>query len=788
MSRPDRSPRRLPTTTFVARLSCILRVSVAGLAVLLPGCGDAPAPSAARVALTGATAGSEPAVHVVQRFTPPRERDQWSITADDISLVPNGEGQAGGELLRLTRDQVGTPIRLVRSGRFDLAAFDRVRVSLAASGGTLASAAFLRDGHVVAATEAVSVTHLATVGSVELPLPPVAAERGVATTLVLIFGDTPRAVRLASVELLSTPAARLVPPADGAQTLAALGDQARRGVGVSSGRPVQATFSVPPDGVLGFGLGVPPDGRWQGEDPRLVVTLSAADGNPPDVLETREFPLRRGERVPVWTSVQWPLGREPGERVVVRYEVLAPAGQQAACVVSEAAVWSRTLPPRPPLLLVTTDTHRGDHLGGAGRGVGVQTPVLDALAARGVLFEDCFVSANYTNPSHMALMTGNHPRDVGVLDNKHGLRDSAQTLAERLHEVGYRTWAALSAHHLGDTVSGLGQGFDRMTWPDLPQRPSAETLDVVEDWLTPVDGQPDERPLFLWLHVFDAHRPYDPPEDLLARYYDGPADPYDSTLPELPAELELPPEMDGLRVLDHPRAQYKALVSYLDAQLARMLDHPSMAGAVVAVVGDHGEELGDHDVWFDHAELYQDTLHVPLILAWPEAPAGTRVSRPVSHLDLGRTLLDLLGESAVPFPGISLAPVGESETPSNAPRYALSSHGSSASLTADGLHLILHLRTGHRRYEHHQVELYDLRSDPACQQDLVETRPAEARALRAQLVRWLGEAAEDTLQGETVTDPEVLADLARLGYTGEAGTGNATLWVPDDCAWCLRVE
>ncbi len=767
-----RGPRSVATVLLVAL-------------ALATACAEPPPPPPERLVPHPVSDTPTPGAVLLERFVPADERGGWSLDADAVTRQPLDDAHPdGAQMLRLESHTPGTPVTLRRAGSYDLARIDRVRLELGCTGGTLVSAAFARRGAVLVATAPVSATHHAQVGPLDLVLQPAAADRGTADTLLLYFGDTPRAIRLASVALVETPAAALVPdPADGPR-LALVGEQARRGVGVSTGRPVEVSFTAPPDGVLAFAAAAPTMGRWTGDDPELVLTLAPESGPSRDT----RVRLARDADAP-WRDVRVLLDGLEGRRVTARWSLDGPPGQDASCVVAEVAAWSRRLPPRPPILLVTTDTHRGDHLGAAHEGVEVDTPVLDALAARGVLFEDCFSTVNYTNPSHMALLTGRHPRDVGVLTNKQPVDGAAETLAERLRDAGYRTWAALSAHHLGDDVSGLGQGFDRMAWPDLPQRPAQVTLDVVAGWLDAegLAGE-DERPLFLWVHVFDAHRPYDPPDELVARYYDGPADPYDPSLPPLPGDVHLPGRLAGLRVLDHAFAQYKALVTQLDGQLARVLDHPRMTGAVVAVVGDHGEEFGDHATWFDHAELYRDTLHVPLVLAGPGVPAGLRDDRPVSHLDLGRTLLDLAGLRDVDFPGTSLVATGDASAASRdgVPRFALSSHGSSASITLGGLHLVLNLRGGHTLYEHHQVELYDLRADPACLDDLVDERADVAKALRARLVAWLREAPDEGLAAPAIDDPQVLADLAALGYTGGAAGGHAATWEDDGCDWCAR--
>ncbi|MDG2150239.1 MAG: sulfatase [Planctomycetota bacterium] len=716
---------------------------------------------------------------------PADDVSQWSQSGSETLSVSQAKSEPGKQdgslVMHLKSITPGEGMSLSHRGKFDLGAIDRVQLRVTCANGTRFFARFLRKGRLLAKTKDALSMHMNSLGELTLKLPPSAMESGVADTFELHISKTAHLVELEAIEFVSTPAASLVPPANGETELAQVGQEARRGVGVSVGRPVEAVFTGPPEGVLGFGLAVPASSRWRGDDPNLVLTLTA-EGTPPRVSR---YPLTRGPAQSAWRDFRVPLVGLAEKRIRAHFEVEVSPGQDAACIVSEAAVWSRQLKPRPPLLLVTTDTHRADHLGGAVRGVGVETPVLDGLAARGVFFEDCFSTANYTNPSHMALMTGRHPRDLGILSNKQAISGAAETLAESLRNEGYRTFAALSARHLGDPGSGLGQGFDRMAWPDTLQRRSEHTLAIVEQWL----DSDDERPLFLWLHVFDAHRPYDPPPELLDRYYDGPADPFDETLPPLPEGIVLPSEMSGLRVLDYPRAQYKALVSHLDQQLARVLDHQRMQEAVVAVVGDHGEEFGDHEVWFDHAELYPDTLHVPLLLAWPGGPEGKRDKRAVSHLDLGRTMLDLLGLDDVSFPGTTLLKTRDGESQDGGkPRFALSSHGSSASITLGGLHLVLHLRKSHRTFEHHQVQLFDLVEDPACLQDLVEDRPAETRALRAQLVHWLGEEPLTTMVGASVDDPQLLSGLAQLGYTGGSTSNEGGLWQQDGCSWCKRLE
>ena len=135
------------------------------------------------------------------------------------------------------------------------------------------------------------------------------------------------------------------------------------------------------------------------------------------------------------------------------------------------------------MLLITSDTHRGDHLGSTGGPTLVRTPNLDKLAARGVLFENCVSQTNVTTPSHVTLMTGVHPKDSHVIDNRTVLIDEAETLAEAFSVAGYRTFAVTSVEHLRPRGSGLGQGFDRFDSPDVDVRDVPSLLTLLNDRL-----------------------------------------------------------------------------------------------------------------------------------------------------------------------------------------------------------------------------------------------------------------------------------------------------------------
>ena len=263
---------------------------------------------------------------------------------------------------------------------------------------------------------------------------------------------------------------------------------------------------------------------------------------------------------------------------------------------------------RPSILLVTLDTTRYDAIGPEARGV--ETPAFNALAARGRLFRQAYATVPETLPSHASMMTGLYPAGHGVHENARYLSEDRPVLADRLRQAGYRTAAFVSAFTLARRF-GLARGFE--TYDDeLPagraERSSRETTDRAIAHLAPES----RRPLFLWVHYYDPHAPYDPPEPFRSRYAKNP---------------------------------YLGEVAAMDEQLGRLVQaferHVKGPLAIVAVA-DHGEGLGEHGESQHGNLLYQATMHVPLVLVGPGI--GHAVSdTPVSTRRVFHTILDWAG-------------------------------------------------------------------------------------------------------------------------------------------------
>jgi arylsulfatase A-like enzyme len=306
---------------------------------------------------------------------------------------------------------------------------------------------------------------------------------------------------------------------------------------------------------------------------------------------------------------------------------------------------------RPPkhLVLVTLDTARADRLSAYGHSVPT-SPALAALAQRGVRFDDAISQAVVTPPSHASILTGKNPPRHGLRElSNEALAASEVTLAEQLREQGFATAAFVGAIPLLAN-RGLDQGFDvyDQTFPNgMIERRAGRVNRAVRDWL----ADPPEGRVFLWVHYFDPHHPYNPPRPYARKFVGGPvvkkdlpyprnADPRTTREPGVGA-----PEASAAATM---RKLYDAELRYTDDALEELLAMLDQAGllrdAVVAVVADHGESLGENEYYFGHWGVFWENARVPMVLAHPDGRhAGTNVRELVRTVDLMPTLLGWLG-------------------------------------------------------------------------------------------------------------------------------------------------
>ena len=420
----------------------------------------------------------------------------------------------------------------------------------------------------------------------------------------------------------------------------------------------------------------------------------------------------------------------------------------AGCVRAPSAP-----PPARHLILVTIDTLRADHVGVYGN-PDVATPHLDGIARAGAMAPDATSHVPLTRPSHVSLLTGRLPPATGIRDNiSPAVVPAVPLLAPLLKQAGFATAAFVSSVVLA-AQSGLDRGFDVYSDEFEGGSGEAQFLNTVQKrgdvttgeaigWLEKTRGGPAAPArLFLWLHLYDPHDPYEPPEPYASRYADRP---YDGEV-----------------------AWSDELVGRLDDTLARL---GLAKDALLVVTSDHGEGLGDHGETLHGFFVYQSTLRVPFLVRGPGIAPGTRLGATVRLVDVFPTVLDLLAvpaPSGARFDGRSLAPALRGDQDAADPvTYA----ESLVPLLHFGWSDLRVLRDGRFKYiQAPRPELYDLARDPREQSNLVSAQPARAEAMRSALGKVL-EEERATAAGPAAAPavpPELLEKLGALGYVGGA--------------------
>jgi choline-sulfatase len=378
-----------------------------------------------------------------------------------------------------------------------------------------------------------------------------------------------------------------------------------------------------------------------------------------------------------------------------------------------------------PIILLSIDTLRADHLPAYGYKT-VRTPALDALAADGVVFERAYSHAPQTLPAHAALLSGRLPFENGVRDDEGGVvKTGERLLPQMLRDRGYATAAVVSTNLLRQET-GIGQGFEFFD-ADLAtaSRDGAASEKIAERWL---DSHGSAR-AFLFLHLDEPRAPYAPP-DRFSEYA-----PYDG-------EIAYTDEIVG------------GLVKYLKS-------HQLYDRSTIVLLSDHGEGLGDHGEQEHGLFVYDEAIHVPLIIKQESnVNSGRRVADLVQHIDLVPTILDLV-KAPVPggLRGRSLKPLLDGTAPSEpAPVYSESWYGRNhfgwSELTA--------LTDG--RYQYIKAphdELYDLQRDARERQNLADDRAQARKTLRGALERLTAGGRSEIAAplAETAPDPKEKSEI-----------------------------
>jgi len=463
--------------------------------------------------------------------------------------------------------------------------------------------------------------------------------------------------------------------------------------------------------------------------------------------------------------------------------------------------------PARNVLLISLDTTRADHLAGFG-GTESETPTLARLVREGMRFTDVTAAAPTTLASHASLVTGSYPHTHGVARNGYVLDEANVTLAEQFRARGFRTAAVLGSFALEQRF-GFGQGFERydQSFDQLASRTVDQSQRraerVTAAALAALDELEGER-WFAFVHYFDPHAPYAPPEDFVppggprestpedfersARFHQerrfgtalGATAPIQQGFPAhwigrtAEGEAEVDPALRGL---------YAGEVSYLDSALGALLAGLEQRGlldeTLVIVTADHGESFTEHhDLWNHGLWLYQTTVHVPLVLRFPDGRgAGQALDLPISSIDLAPTLHELFGLARPErCEGVSLVPLlagrplerGLVFSEATQPGVAFEEAGEwgnkkKPKAVRSGRHKLLWSPyTG-------TEELYDLAADPEERHDLLRTPDATVTALHAELTRelrrWSRSAAPLPSSFDRTLLDETLERLSELGYS-----------------------
>ncbi len=429
----------------------------------------------------------------------------------------------------------------------------------------------------------------------------------------------------------------------------------------------------------------------------------------------------------------------------------------------------------PNVLLISIDTLRADHLSCYGYGRPT-SPTIDSLAAEGVLFEHVAGVSSWTLPTHMSLMTGLDPLGHKVQSDPAILSPKIPTLAQRFLEAGYSTAAVVSAVYL-NAFHGFSRGFesyddyfvgDELFGAGSDVETSTATVERATERLNGWSKATPKRPFFLFVHFWDVHHNYQPPP------------PYDAVF----SPTEFPPtsafeSLDQSRNVDDtglvPTEQialYDGELRYVDAHIALLLNAIEKLGlannTIVAVTGDHGEELWQRGDRGHRRTLFEECTHVPLILRYPgHLPAGRRVEQMIRQIDIAPTLLELAG-----LDPISLVR-GAPELPSTDRSVAALARGEVDAMTpapiafAD-LHsgVVQSVRTQTRKFivDRGKPLYFDLAQDPGETNNLIGQGGKQEQALQQLLTAWVAAGKQSPKAGEAEMQPEQLELLKSLGY------------------------
>lgn len=546
---------------------------------------------------------------------------------------------------------------------------------------------------------------------------------------------------------------------------------------------VRYDVEIPADGVLQLGLGVGEprdDGRRE-----AVIFTAQLDGQ--EIFRRVVDPARNGNRDDRWLPERIPLPAFANRNVVLELSAVtasgapttAPAGWSRMRLLSTTSVARQASSvAHPNVLVLLIDTLRADALGAYGARPS-PSPAFDALAQRGVLFEQAISQAPWTIPSVATFFTGLHPpahgviggpwKNVGTGDPERAVRwqlaENIPTLAELAQRAGVST-LGITANNLVSHTTGLARGFER--WKEPTGAASATRFaraDVVNDTLLDWLRANRTQRFFGYLQYMDVHSPYTPPSAFLP--------PDDPTLPADVRRGEIEPYSGkpnplAPQALTYLRARYDGAIRYLDGEIDRLLHGLQTLdldrSTVVIILADHGESFGEHTYVGHTIHLYDEVLHIPLLLLGPGIGAPRRVAQQAQGIDLLPTIAALLDITPpAHLPGHDLLAPHPDEPAFSHTALWRAANGERTEL--------LSLRTPGWKLIHEpgaeRSEWYDLAQDPHEHRDQFATRTdgtALAAALRHRHQSARREHPALTAAASAPAKPELRGRLEALGY------------------------
>lgn len=439
------------------------------------------------------------------------------------------------------------------------------------------------------------------------------------------------------------------------------------------------------------------------------------------------------------------------------------------------------------IILIVIDTLRADHLSCYGYNLNT-SPNIDRLASEGVLFERAYASDVPTQPSFTSIFTGQRGVKTGIVSHSptENLSLDIPYLSEILAAHGYltaavstlymmREWFARGFHYYMNPYAGKHRYL-------LQQVDADDINSMAIPWIK----KHADREFFMFIHYWDPHALYIPPEKYRGLFYKGgdPTDPNNHSLDRLKRSILWPFYKRHLDRIQHAnnltreitdvefvKAQYDGEIRYVDDKIGELVqilvDLGIIDETLLIITSDHGESLGEHEEYFDHATVYEPIIHVPLIIRYQGFPKGKRIGDLVQLIDLPYTILELAG-IPVPaeFEGRSLVPIVEGRASGYREVYSNQGLWSAkrAIITREGWKLIKTIDPGF--WECPPLELYNLTKDPGETKNLASEEEDIVRELELRMTRWL----EKELNGK----PDPLRLIAAVGLPPKEWVRRAT--------------